>query len=103
MAFLTRGIRVALVERKDFLLLGLELSAELGCLKDLLSESLILSQPVHAHLRVQSQVAEAALLVLTELDHLALQVVIVLDDHFFLFPEFLVTILALALVLLHLK
>ena len=99
----TSGVGVTLVEGKHLLLLGLQFAAELGCLQDLLAQSLILSQFVHAHLRVQGEVSESAFLVLAELNHLLLEVVIVFDDHLLFLAEFLVSLLALALILLDLQ
>lgn len=78
------GIRVTLIERQDLLLLSLELAAEFGSLKNLFSEPLIVSELVHAPLGVKSEVSKAAFLILTELDHLLLEIVVMLHNHLFL-------------------
>lgn len=97
------GIRVTLIERQYLLLLSLELAAEFGSLEDLFSKPLILGKLIHAHLGVKSEIAEAALLILAELDHLLLEIVVVLHDHLLLLPQFVVALMALTLILLDLE
>lgn len=97
------GIGVTLIERQYLLLLSLELAAEFCSLENFLSKSLILSELIHAHLGVKCEVAEAALLILAELDHLLFEVVVVLHDHLFLLAQFMVTLVALTLILLDLE
>ena len=101
-AFLSTAssVGVTLIEGKHLFFFGFKFAAKFSSLEDLLSQSLILSELVHAHLGVESEISKAALLVLTELDHLFFEVMVVLYNHLLLLAQLLVSLMALSLILL---
>ena len=97
------GIWVRLIEGKHLLLLSLELTTKLSRLQDPLTKGLIAFQSFHARKAVGDQSAEMLLLLVSQLGHLLLQIVVVLDNGVFLASKRIVTIIVLTFELLGLE
>lgn len=96
------GVWIRLVEWQDLLFLSLKLSTELSSLEDLLSKLVILLKFVHSILRVHRKVSKSLVLLLSGLEHLPLEVMVMPDNPVLFLSEVSVSVFTLFLVLLKL-